>query len=165
MFRIGKIVVGSVNMAEGEFTYGNRIALGSIFEDTETSDYEKLKRSFREIYGYSCRLLPIRRRVRVLNDILKHLHEWVKREQELLHYQPTSEEVAAGIAEYSKRVGSLATIQAVAKKFATDPDEVLQWDYAKVFGILFNDLEEFKYNERYRRVMDEKARHSNRFRA
>ena len=26
-----------------------------------------------------------------------------------------------------------------------DPDEILEWDYAKVFGILYTDLEERKY--------------------
>lgn len=165
MRRIGDIVLGTVNMADGEFTYGNRIALGEIFADDSLTDYYKLKKAFKEIYGYSCRWLPIKKRVRVLNDILKGLYDWVKREGQLLHYDPTSDEIAAGIKEYSKRVGSLATIQAIATKFSVDPDEVLKWDYGKVFGILFNDLELFKYNKRYSKVMDEKSRHHNRFRS
>lgn len=164
MLRVGKIVLGSVNMQEGAFTYGNRIALGDIFQDGDSTEYQKLKKAFKEIYGYSCRLLPIRKRVRVLNGIVSGLHEWVKREQELLNYEPSSDELAAGIREYSKKVGSFATIQSIAVKFGTDPDEVLKWEYAKVFGILYNDLEEFKYKERFRRVTDEKARRNNRFR-
>ena len=59
MIRIGKIVVGSLDIEGGEFTYGNRIALGAILSDESRSEYQRLKAAFRELYGYSCRLLPL----------------------------------------------------------------------------------------------------------
>lgn len=141
-------------MEGGEFTYGNRIALGDIFAEEGKTEYQKLKAAFHEVYGYSCRLVPLRRRLAMLNDIAQGLLSWVEKEQKLLHYKPSPNELAAGIKELSERVGSMSTIKAIAKAYGRDPDEVLQWSYSKVFGILFTDLEEFNYQTRYNKIIE-----------
>lgn len=154
MIRIGGYILGRVDMEGGEFTYGNRIELGSIFASTEKTEYQKLKAAFREVYGYSCRLVPFRRRLAMLNDLAQGLLSWVEKEQRLLKYKPSPNEVAAGIKELSERVGSMSTIKAIAKAYGRDPDEVLRWNYGKVFGILFTDLEEYKYRQRYNKILE-----------
>lgn len=156
MIRIGKIVVGSLDIEGGEFTYGNRIALGDILSDESRSEYQRLKAAFRELYGYSCRLLPLGMRVRALRRIVEGVTAWVRKEGEMLHYEPSAEEVAAGVGELTRRVGNFPTIKALAKAYGRDPDEVLAWDYAKVFGILHTDLEEHKYEERYSKIINDK---------
>ncbi len=158
MIRIGKIVVGSLDIEGGEFTYGNRIALGAILSDESRSEYQRLKAAFRELYGYSCRLLPLGLRMRLFDRLVAGLTAWIRREEELLHYEPTAEEVAAGVGELTRRVGHFATLKALAKAYGRDPDEVLGWDYAKVFGILQTDLEEHKFEERYAKVIHDKYR-------
>lgn len=160
MIRIGGYILGRVDMWGGEFTYGNRIELGNIFAEEGKTEYARLKAAFREIYGYSCRLVPFRYRLSMLNDIAQGLLSWVEREQKLLKYKPTPNELAAGIKELSERVGAMSTIKAIAKTYGRDPDEVLQWNYGKVFGILFTDLEEFNYQSKYNRILeDEHKRH------
>lgn len=136
------------------FTYGQRIALGQLFGEEPKSEYERLLRAFRIVYEYSPRLLPRRVRFARLTALVEGLKEWVSREQKLLNYTPSADELAAGVEELGKKVGSLGTVQALARSFSVDPDVILRWSYSKVFGILYADLEENKYKEKYQKLVN-----------
>lgn len=154
--RIGNIYLGTLDIKEGEFTYGNRIALGIIFEDATLTEYQKLKAAHTELYGYSCRWLPLRVRYKRLTAILEGVAHWCKIEAQELHYEPTADEIAAGVEEFSKRVGALSTIEALASKFGKDPDTILKWSYSKVFGFLRADLLRNQYRKKYDEVITRK---------
>lgn len=48
-----------LNILEDEaFTYGQRIALGQLFEGEAENEYGRLLKAFRIVYEYSPRLLP-----------------------------------------------------------------------------------------------------------
>lgn len=161
MIRIGNIKLGVVSLEDDVFTYGNRIALGDIFGNMEISEYQRMKEAFREVYGYSCRLVPIGKRVQMLHKLVKEFAKICQNEQELLKHTPTADELAAGILDLSKRVGPISTYKALAKDFGKDPDEILRWPYSKVLGLLYADLEEYKFNERYSKVIDAKYKRNN----
>lgn len=161
MIRIGNIKLGIVSLHDDVFSYGNRIALGIIFGNTEISEYQRMKKAFREVYGYSCRLVPIRLRIKMLHKLIKEFAKICENEQELLKHTPSTDELAAGVLELSKRVGYISTYKALAKDFGKDPDEILKWPYNKVLGLLYADLEEYKYNERYTKVIDAKYKRYN----
>lgn len=157
MLRLGKIVLGRVNMDAGEFTYGNRIVLGQIFGSececegavAENAHYlEQLRASHKEIYGYSARWLPVRKRLRRYREIVEGLTAWVKLEQIELHQEPTNEELSAGVKAYSEKVGDTATVLALADQFKCDPDTIRGWKYAKVFECLVADFQKAQYEER-----------------
>lgn len=152
MIRIGDIVLGKLDLREGRFTYGNRIAIGMIFADGSLSEYQKLKAAHRELYGYSCRLLPMPARRKRLDEIVQAMLYWIEREKTSLDYTPTADEQAAGIAQFNKEVGVMGTIKALAKAYGEHPNNVLKWDYATVFEILRTDLAEVKYNRRFSAV-------------
>ncbi len=160
MWRFGDIVVGPLDLKGGFFTYGNRIALATIFADVSLTDYQKMKAAHRELYGYSCRWLPVRARTRRLDSIVEAMLYWIERERIAFDYTPTVEEQTAGIEQFNAEVGCFATIKALAKAYSKDPDEVLMWDYAKVFEILRTDLAEAKYNRRYSAVLQRKAKNN-----
>ena len=145
MVRIGKYVIGHLDIAGGAFTYGNRIALGDIFRDDSRSTYQKMRDAFVELYGWSPRLLPIGRRVKALRRVVDEFKGWLEKEQQLLTFEPEPDQITAGIKE-------------LAKAYSQDPDDILRWEYSKVFGILFTDLEEYKYEKRYNKVIDGKTR-------
>ena len=88
--------------------------------------------------------------------IIEGLEFWSEQEQTLLKYEPSQEELRAGIKDFSKKVGEFSTIKALAKAYNKDPDDILKWEYGKVFGILYTDLEEFKFNKRYQKVIESK---------
>lgn len=164
MIRLGNLVLGGIDIPAGDFTYGNRIALGQIFADESTSAYKRLCAAFRELYGYPARLLPLKRRVRVLTALSRGVAEWIEKEQQLLTYEPSQDEKAAGLEEYAHRVGDISTPNAIAGKFGLDPDTVLRWPYAKVFGILWADLEGAKYERKLNKVINERyTKHTRRF--
>lgn len=165
MWRLGSIVLGGLDIEGGEFTYGNRIAIGEIFRSPEMGEYAKIAATHKELYGYSCRWWPVRWRYRRLERMMDGVLSWVRREQELLKYTPTNDELAAGIEEFGQRVGDLATIKALAKAYGAHPNEVLKWDYATVFGILYTDLEETKFNRRFTATIRNKSHHGNNARA
>lgn len=156
MTRVGRIAIGRVSLKDGSFTYGTRIALGGIFADASMSEYRRLAAAFRELYGYSPRLVPPRLRHRLLKGIAEDFKAWVDREQQLLAYDPTPEEERAGIKELARKVGDFSTVKALGKAFGKDPDEVLRWEYSKVFSILFTDLEEQKYERRLSKAQNAK---------
>lgn len=160
MWRIGDIVIGKLDLQGGRFTYGNRIAVGMIFSG-EGSEYRKMKALHKELYGYSCRWLPLRWRVKRFKAIAEALKLWVEREQQMLDYTPTADEQAAGLDQFNAEIGSMGTIKALAKAYSKDPDEVLQWDYAKVFEILRTDLAEVKFNRRFQAVVKRKTSNGN----
>lgn len=144
-----------LNLLEDEaFTYGQRIALGQLFGEPAESEFKRLLRAFRTVYEYSPRLLPRRVRFARLTALVKDLEEWVRREQALLSYTPSADELAAGVEELGKKVGSLGTVQALARSYGTDPDVILAWPYTKVFGILYADLEENKYKDKYQKIVN-----------
>lgn len=147
--RLGNIYLGTLDIQGGAFTYGNRIAIGQIFNDGSLTEYQRLKAAHKELYGYSCRWLPLRRRYKRLMAIVEGVSYWCQIEAQELAYTPTADEIAAGIDDLRKKVGDLATIEAIAEKFSKDPDEVLQWSYSKVFGFLRTDLLRNKYMEKY----------------
>lgn len=145
---MARIVLHKINFEGSDFTYGSRIALGDIFGASGVTEYGMLKNAFRELYGFSARLLPVRWRVKAFNHIIAGLTSWIEKEQKMLQYTPSSDELAAGVKELGEKVGNMATIKALAKAYSKDPDEILEWDYAKVFGILYTDLEERKYEKK-----------------
>ena len=87
------------NYVEGEFTYGQRIAIGQIFTDESRSEYERMRDAYKELYGYPVRLLPPRVRVKRLDNMLAGLQQLVDMERVMLDYKPTSEEEGAGIKD------------------------------------------------------------------
>lgn len=143
-------------MQGGAFTYGNRIALGMIFNDTKQSEYKQLKAAHKELYGYSCRWLLPRPRYKRLMAIAEGLGQWCKIEQQELQYTPSADEIAAGIEDLQKKIGHLSTVGALAEKFSKDPDEILRWSYSKVFGLLRKELLNSKFQERYNKIVSRK---------
>ena len=152
MLRIGKIRIGKLDWEGRDFTYGQRIELGEIFGEKDRSEYSKLCDAFKCLYGCDRRILPMKLRIRVFDGILKGLKGWIDREQKMLSYTPSGEELSAGIRELSAKVGSMSTIKSMAKTYSVDPDRILEWPYGKVFGILYTDLEERKYEKKLQKV-------------
>lgn len=149
--------IGKLDWQGGAFSYGSRIAIGQILQE-EPSEYKAIKKIYREVYGFSAMWLLPKKRYRVFQLIIEALQGWIDKEQRLLHYEPSEEEKRAGIKKFSDAVGDMATIRALAKEYSQDPDTILKWSYSKVFGILYCNLEEHKYNERYKKVIDERNR-------
>lgn len=150
--RVGKYYIGGkFDLWCDAFTYAMRIEVGECFGNAELSEYERMKAAFRVMYGYSPRLLPIKRRVRLLTALMQDFARMVESEQDALKYEPTEQEKAAGIDAYAEAVGHFGTVKSIAKAFGRDPDEILQWPWQKVFGVLLTDLADYKFNERLRK--------------
>lgn len=147
------------NMLEGTFPYGARIELGEIFKDESRSELQRGYDAWKALYGWSAKLMPIRLRAKRLTEMIEGLTEWIKKEQQMLNYTPTADEVAAGYEAYCKKIGVTGTIYALAKSFGVDPDVILRWPYAKVFGILYHDLEELKFSRAYDKVLVNKSKY------
>lgn len=157
--RIGRLKFGRLDLDGKDMTYGNRIALADIFTPQEgVTEYMQFCDAFRELHGFSARLVPLRLRIKRIYEITEGLRSWIEKEQQMLAYTPTSDEIAAGIEELGKKVGSMSTVKALAKAYGKDPDEILRWQYGKVFGILYTDLEERKFEKKYQQQINGKSR-------
>lgn len=143
------------NYREGEFSYGQRIAISRIWRE-ELREYEKLKLVWKELYGYDCRVIPVRKRVRLLLGLADGLRYWFDLEQRTLATEPTQEQLRAGIRELSEKIGDMGTVTAIAKDYGVDPDVVLTWQWGKVYGILLTDVEQYRYEKKLSDIMSKK---------
>ena len=140
----------------GQMTFGQRIELGRIITDKELTGIDKMKE------GMQC--LGVKWSLRNTSEIAEYWYEvllgikyWIEREQAELKYEPSAEEKAAGIAQFSLFVGEMATITALAKDYSKDPDEILEWKYGKVYNLLFTNLQSHLFRERLNKELERKA--------
>ena len=145
-----------VDIKGGKLTFAQRIELGEIFGNGELSEAEKFERAIKCICGKKPTPKQYGQYVNNFRAIVEGLQYWCEAEARMLHSEPTAEERSAGIEEYSKSIGVFGTVKAIAKTFGQDPDDVLQWEYGKVFSILYTDLEDYKYQRRLNKVIERK---------
>jgi len=150
------IMPREIDIEAGEMTYGQRIKLGKIFQNGETSEAQKFEQVFQCLHKFIPLPVQYKMLLSYFERITAGLKSWIEKEQSLLKYEPTADEISAGIGELAERIGEFGVVKALAKDFGKDPDEILKWEYAKVFGILFSDLEESKFHKRYMKVIDRK---------
>lgn len=145
-----------IDIRKGDLTYGQRLQLGEILSNQDLDEIQRLQAVFSCLYETTPHRTMIWAYIAEYNRIIEGVQYWVEIESQLLHYEPTTEELQAGIEQYHKAVGDLSTLHSIAKAFGKDPDEVYNWKYSKVFGILLNDLESAKYQKRYAQIMQQK---------
>lgn len=144
-----------IDIKGGRFSYGQRIALGKILS-SDASEVEKFEQVIKCLYDKTISPRQYKKWLPLFNEIVEGLSFWCKQEAAMLDYKPTPEEIRAGIKELGAKVGEFGTIKALAKAYNTDPDDVLKWEYAKVFGILTTDLEEHKFRVKLNEVYEQK---------
>lgn len=146
-----------IDIRGGKLTYGQRIELGEILAREGASVSEKYTAVMQCLYpDWVQTFTPAW--VAWFEEVVDGLRYWMQREATMLAYQPTAEEIAAGINNLGKKLGPMMTVMTLAEKFGKDPDEILQWEYGKVFGLLYADLEGFKYQRNYRKVIESRER-------
>ena len=146
-----------IDIKGGKLTYGQRIDLGELFA-SDQSETDKFKETFRILHD----VIPDFSNVKEMKfyseyfaEIIDRLQFWFEKEK-LLKYDPEPEEIRAGIKDLSEKIGYFGTIKALAKNYGQDPDDILKWEYGKVFGILYTDLEEFKYSKKLHKQYEKK---------
>ena len=144
-----------INIKSGDMTFGQRIELGKIMV-SEVSEIEKFNKVFVCLHGFTPGIKDYLKLIDYFKEIIEGLKFWIEQEVTLLKFEPSPEELRAGVREMSEKIGEFGTIKALAKAYNKDPDEILQWKYGKVFGILYTDLEEYKFQKRYNKVIESK---------
>lgn len=147
--------IQKIDVKSGRLSFGQRIELGKIIS-SDKDDITTLIEVINCLHDFR----PTKRQIiimsKYIDDILHGLKYWNDAENTLLKYDPTPEEKMAGIQSLSKKIGSMGTVDALAEKYGVDPDIIINWEYAKVFGILFADLEKAKYQRSYQKVIEKK---------
>lgn len=147
--------IKEIDIEGGKLTFGQRIDLGKLM-CSEYSEVEKFEKTFEILHEVKLKISEYKKHIDYFATIIEGLKFWSEQEATLLKYEPTQEEKQAGIKDFSQKVGEFATVKALAKAYSKDPDEILNWEYGKVFGILYTDLEEHKFNVRYNKVLEAK---------
>lgn len=137
--------LNKVDILKGKLTFGQKIDLLEVIVN-EQSEAEKAKAIIRILGGRinKIRWWNVRRVLRYVKGVVDGLEYWAKAEAKALKYEPTAEEKKMGYSVLSKKFGIFNTVDALALKYMKDPDDILNWDYAKVFLILCKDLETHK---------------------
>lgn len=149
------LIKNEIDIKGGKLTYSQRLDLQKIFSEC-TSELVIFERVFLCLYNFRPKYKQYKKLIPIFEGVIKGLEFWVERETNLLKYEPSIEEVQAGIKELSKKTGDFGTVKALAKAYNCDPDTILKWEYGKVFGILYTDLEEHKFQKRLHKVYESK---------
>ena len=149
-------MIQRIDIQGGQMTFGQRIELGRIITEKELTDIDKMKE------GMQC--LGVKWSLRNTSEIVEYWYEvllgikyWIEREQTELKYEPSAEEKAAGIAQFSLVVGEMATITALAKDYSKDPAEILECKFVKLFSFLLTKREGHHSRERLNNELERKA--------
>lgn len=157
---IKQVLNSKVDVKSGDITYGSYIAVRKQLAEAKEYDLAFMVAVIKSIHSeYKHNVgdvVSIKAMISYFSGIVEGVAHWAEQEKELLAYEPSEEEIRAGVKEYSQKVGEFATVKALAKNYGKDPDEVLEWKYSKVFGILYTDLQEYYYNQRYSKVLERK---------
>ena len=156
---VKNIILSKIDIKAGNMTFGQRIELGKVLA-SEGNEVEKFKKVFVCLHSFTPKEKEYLSLVDYFKEIVIGLKFWIDTEATMLAYEPTPEEKRAGVKELALKIGEFGTIKALAKAYSTDPDEILLWKYAKVFGILYTDLEESKFQTRYNKVIEDKFKRS-----
>lgn len=149
-------MIQRIDIKGGQMTFGQRIELGRIITDKELTGIDKMKEGM-QCLGVKWSLRNTPEIVEFWYEVLLGIKYWIEREQTELKYEPSAEEKAAGIAQFSLLVGEMSTITALAKDYSKDPDEILEWKYGKVYNLLFTNLQSHFFRERLNKELERKA--------
>lgn len=90
-------------------------------------------------------------------QVFKDMQDWAERENKYLSYNPTKEEVQAGLGKFSQEIGIMGTVRRLAKDYGKDPDTILdRWSWGKIFQILRADCLESKYQRKLNDIISKK---------
>ncbi|MDR1416268.1 MAG: hypothetical protein LBJ57_02460 [Prevotellaceae bacterium] len=148
-----------VDIVGGKLTFYHRIELGKIIA-SGCDPAQALREVMRCLHGVEVdpkKESDLRGYVAYFEEIVRGISFWVEQEKRL-RYDPTPEELQAGIRQMYRNIGEFGTLTAIAQAYAKDPDEVLQWEYGKVFGLLMTDFEKAKFQQRLQSIHDRKNR-------
>ena len=146
-----------IDIKGGKLTYGQRIELGQIHFNDKLTASERYIASMECLHpGWEHVFTP--EWIAWYAEVIEGIEYWMRRESTMLNYTPSGDELAAGFGDLGKTLGPMMTVMTLAEKFSRDPDEILTWEYGKVFGLLYADLENFKFQRRLRRIMENKER-------
>lgn len=152
-----KLEIVPVDFRAGDFTYGQRIELASIASDPNRSEGRKFIDMLHAIYP-KANVSFTAAWFAEYERLIDGLRFWIDKEQSMLQYNPSADEIAAGIQELTKKLGPMSTVIALATKFSQDPDTILEWKYAKVFGLLYADIEAAKFQKRLSKISEQRAK-------
>ena len=125
------------------FTFGQRIGLGIIY-NSQLSDIKKFQKIFHCLENRKPKFEEVTSWKEYLSIVDIVVYYWMLKET-LLKYEPTPDELKSleniDNSIYDKDDPAGNTIRTLARIYNADPADVLNWEYSKVFRILFDDLE------------------------
>lgn len=152
-----------IDIKGGDITFGQRIEVGRIISDNSKTEMQMFEETFECLYGSKPKIGPtnVKKYLLEFEEIIEGILFWIEKEKTLLKYDPSPEEIRAGINDLAAKIGEFGTVKAIAKAYSLDPDEVLKWKYGKVFGILYTDLEEHKFQVKLHKQQMESVKRGN----
>lgn len=89
--------------------------------------------------------------------VLTKIDEFLKRYKELFEYEPTPEELEAGVEDLGK-LGSFYTVKKLSEKYHKHPDEILKWEAAVAYSILQADAIDSRISRNLQKIYSRKTK-------
>lgn len=140
------------NLQDGNISFGQYIdlreALVSYSKNKDT--LQLYKTIFATLKGKNYQIdFADQTNIEFVNQVIKELYTWQQREEKTLNSSSTTQELQAGIKEFSQQVGWLGIVIPLSKDYHISPDTLLDtWKYKEVYSVLFYENQKTKYEQR-----------------
>lgn len=145
-------------IAEGEFTYGERLELARILRDESMSEYSKAREIILCLHDIDMQPRELAELTPYIDKIVRDFGEWLEREHKAFYIPPTNEEKDAGIETLSKECGEMGNVVSLAEELHTTFEEVYKMPYLEYFARQKVHTERAKYERRLNKVYANKRK-------
>ncbi len=140
------------NIKDGNIFFGQYIDLReALVSYSKTKDiYQLYKTIFTTLKGKDFNIeFTEQQNIDFVNQVIKELYTWQQREEKTLQTSSSSEELQAGIKEFSENVSWLGIVVPLSKDYHISPDTLLNtWKYKEVYSVLYYENQKTKYEQR-----------------
>ena len=147
------------NIAAGDFTFGERIAMGRIFDTSkEMTDIERTKQVIYCLHDKTIDDREAEQWHEYALEVCEAYVGWVNRENQECSVPPQEEAIRAGIEQCAKECGDMACVVDMAERFGYSFEQVYKMPYIDVFTIWKVDAARARFRRRLDDVLARKRR-------
>ncbi|MDR2066109.1 MAG: hypothetical protein LBP85_10445 [Prevotellaceae bacterium] len=145
--------ITEIDILSERFTFGQRLEFNRLSE--LTYDHQIIEAVIYVLYEIKVKPEYYVSVYGHVKDVLTKLNIWNEKEK-ALQYEPTPEEIRAGINQISDKLKEFATVDAIAKRMHISHDDSLKLPYSTVYMMLLADFEHSKFERRLSKIYENK---------
>ncbi len=151
------LAIAKRDIAAGDFTFGERIQMGRIFDrSSQADDIERTKQLIECLHDKVIDDQEAENLLPYALEICDAYVNWRKREDSECYVPPQQEAQQAGVEQLAQEIGDMGGVVDMAERFGWSFEQVYKMPYLDVFTIWKVDAARAKFQRRLNKVLSKK---------